>query len=105
MLKTLLVPVIIILGLTQNRNLGTYYEVTTPERGKTQELTLFKPDSFCYKVPGIGMELRGKYRVSYDSLILATGTKLPIIFQIKHNKLVAFNGHSEPPEWYLTKVR
>lgn len=104
MLKTLLVPVFIVAGLTQTKNLGTYYELNTPDRGKIQQLTLYKTDSFCYRIQGV-MELKGRYKVSYDSLILATGSIYPIIFHIKRNKLVAFNWHQEEPEWWLTKIK
>ncbi len=103
MLKTILLLLLPAFGVCQNKHLGTYYECQSTTNGKTQELTLYKADSFCYKVQQI-MVLKGVYRVSYDSLILTT-SKIPIIFRIKGNKLVAFNGHRQWPEWYLTKVR
>lgn len=104
MLKTILLLLIPAVSLGQSRRLGSYYECHSPTTGKTQMLTLYKQDSFCYKVEDV-MVLKGVYRVSEDSLILATGSALPIIFHIKGNKLVAFNGHRRPPEWYLTKVK
>lgn len=102
MLKTLLLLLIPAAGLCQSKHLGTHYELHSPTNGKTQDLTLYKTDSFCYNVQGI-MVLKGVYRVNNDSLILTTST-LPLVFRIKGNKLVAFNGHRQPPEWYLTKV-
>lgn len=104
MLKTLILLLIPATCLCQSKELGSRYELHSPTNGKTQELTLYNKDSFCYKVQDI-MVLKGVYRVSNDSLILGARSSTPIIFRIKRNKLVAFNGHRQPPEWHLTKVK
>lgn len=104
MLKTLLLVLVPATGLCQSKHLGSYYELRGAPNGKNHELTMYKADSFYYKIQGI-MELKGKYRVNYDSLILATGSRIPIIFQIKNDRLVSFNVYSEKQGWYLIKVK
>jgi hypothetical protein len=113
MLKTILFLLLPLYGICQSsdwaptRDLICQYECVSPTNGKTQELRLFKNDSFYYKVNNV-MNLPGVYRMSGDSLIL-TSSKLPagypIIFHIMGKKLVAFNGHREEPQWYLERVK
>ncbi len=107
MYKLLFLLFIPSIAVCQAKNLGTYYECITADDGKTQFLKLASDSTFEYNVFRV-MDLKGSYRVNRDSLFLISKQlpkDVPLIFHIKRNKLVAFNGHRQEPEWYLKKIR